>query len=84
MQTKHRIFDELAKLAMSGAGIASQVRQDSEGYFKKKCEEIFAKADFVTREEFDVLKEMLVQARLTETKLEERIEALEAQLKKRK
>ena len=84
MQTKHRIFDELTKLAMSGAGIASQVRQDGEGYFRKKCEEIFAKADFVTREEFDVLKEMIVQARLTQERLEEKIADLEAQLKKRK
>jgi ubiquinone biosynthesis accessory factor UbiK len=73
-----RILDELgAKLSELAA---SNPARDFEKNAKALLGSAFTKLDLVTREEFDVQREMLAHARQKLTELEERVAALESEL----
>ena len=84
MQTKSKVFDEFAKLAMGAAGVANQVQKDSKGFVRKRLESVLEEADFVPREEFEAVKSMAAKARLKQDELEKRLDTLEALLKEKK
>jgi len=78
--TTPRIFDEignkLSELAASGPA------KDIEKNAKALLGSAFSKLDLVTREEFDVQREVLAHARHKLHELEERVLALESELVK--
>lgn len=80
MQTKGRIFDDLARVANGAAGTLSGVRHEIEGVVKQRLERVLAEMDLVTRDEFEAVKEVAAKARLEQEALESRVAALEAEI----
>ena len=80
-QIKSQFFDELANIMTNAAGAAQGVSKEIETLFRSQGEKMLHEMDLVTREEFDVVKEMAARAREENEALKARIEALETQLK---
>lgn len=77
--TTPRLFEEIgAKLSELAAASPAK---DIEKNVKALLGSAFGKLDLVTREEFDVQREMLAHARTRLAELEARVAALEGQLK---
>jgi len=82
MQSENPIIADFVKLANSAAGtFAGMTREAREGA-RERMKEALGGLDFVSREEFDAVKEMAAKAREENDKLAERIAALEAAAKK--
>ena len=77
MQTQSAIFDEIAKLMTEAAGAADGVRREAETVFKSQLQRIVADMEFVSREEFEAVRDMARAAREENEKLKARIAALE-------
>ncbi|MEM1314408.1 MAG: accessory factor UbiK family protein [Pseudomonadota bacterium] len=78
MQSRSPFLDDLSKLMTSAAGVAQGARAEAETAFKGLFERWMADNNFVTREEFDAVRDMAVKAREENEALKARIEALEA------
>lgn len=63
MQSQNKIFDDISKVASSAAGALNSVKGEMEDGFKAWLDRQLAGMDLVTREEFDVVKEMAAKAR---------------------
>jgi len=79
MQTQSAIFDEIAKLMTEAAGAADGVRREAETAIRSQIQRLVADMDFVSREEFEVVRDMARAAREENEALKTRIEALEKQ-----
>jgi len=79
MQTQSAFFDELAKIMTEAAGAADGVRREAETVFRGQVQRLVTDMDFVTREEFEVVRDMARAAREENETLKARIEALEKQ-----
>jgi BMFP domain-containing protein YqiC len=78
MQSQNPIIADFVKLANSAAGtFAGMTREAREGT-REKLREAMGGLDFVSREEFDAVKDMAAMAREENEKLSERLAALEA------
>ncbi len=77
MQTQSAIFDEIAKLMTEAAGAADGVRREAETVFKSRLQRLVADMDFVSREEFEAVRDMARAAREENEALKARIDALE-------
>lgn len=82
MQTRSPFFDELAKFMQEAAGAADGVRRETETVLRGHMQRLVSDMDFVTREEFDAVKDMARLAREENESLSARITALEEQLGK--
>ncbi|MEO1250979.1 MAG: accessory factor UbiK family protein [Pseudomonadota bacterium] len=78
MQTQSAIFDEIAKLMTDAAGAADGVRREAETVMKSQLQRLVADMDFVTREEFEAVRDMARTAREENEALRARLDALEA------
>lgn len=78
MQTRGTLFDDLSQLMTNAAGMAQGVRSEAEVAFRGWFERFLAEANLVTREEFDMVRDMATLAREENETLKARIEALEA------
>ena len=79
-QTRSRLFDDFSRLITDAAGLAEGARREVETLAKSQLERLMAGMDFVSREEFDAVREMAALARAHNEKLEARVAALEAKL----
>ncbi|MBZ6078190.1 accessory factor UbiK family protein [Microvirga puerhi] len=79
-QSSNRLFDELARLATDAAGAAQGVRREMEAVVKGQIERFIQDMDVATREEVEVLREMVVAIRAENEKLAVRVATLEAKL----
>lgn len=80
MQSQNPLIADFVKLANSAAGtFAGMTREAREGA-REKMREAMGGLDFVSREEFDAVKDMAAKAREENEKLAERLAALEARL----
>lgn len=82
-QSSNRIFDELARFATDAAGAAQGVRREVETMVRSQMERLVKDMDVATREEVEVLREMVAAAREENEKLEARVKELEAKLAQR-
>ncbi|TYO89133.1 accessory factor UbiK family protein [Oceanicella actignis] len=80
MTSTNRFFDDLAKLMTSAAGVAQGARQEAETAMKSLLERWLADNNFVTREEFEAVREMAAKAREENEALAARVAALEARM----
>ena len=78
MQSRSPFLDDLSKLMTSAAGVAQGARTEAETAFKGFFERWMTENNFVTREEFEAVREMAIKAREENDALAARIEALEA------
>lgn len=77
MQSQNKFFDDLAKVLNGLAGTMAGVGREAEASARERAKEWFGGMDFVSREEFDAVKEMAAKARAEADALKKRVEALE-------
>ena len=80
MQTQSAIFDEIAKLMTEAAGAADGVRREAETMMRSQLQRLVADMEFVSREDFEVVRDMARAAREENEDLRARVEALEKKL----
>jgi BMFP domain-containing protein YqiC len=79
-QTRSRIFDDLSRLMTDAAGLADGARREVDTVLRSQLERLLSGMDFVSREEFEAVREMAANARQENDRLQTRIAALEARL----
>lgn len=77
MQHDHKILEDLSRLVTGVAGGAAQLKRDVEALVRQKVEHALRGMNFVTREEFEVVREMAEKARAENDALKRRVEAIE-------
>lgn len=77
MTTQNRIFDDLSRLMTNAMGVAQGAKGEAETALNSWVDRWLADRDFVTREEFEAVREMAIKARTENADLKARLEALE-------
>ncbi|MBA3055725.1 MAG: accessory factor UbiK family protein [Sphingomonadales bacterium] len=80
MQSDNPLFSDFAKLVNSAAGTFAGVGREARDAARERFKEAFGGLDFVSREEFDAVKDMAARARAEADELKARLVALEAQV----
>ena len=78
MQSENRIFDDFVKLVNGAAGTVAGMAREAEGATRERAKEWIGGLDFVSRDEFEVVKAMAVAARDEADALKARLDKLEA------
>ncbi|MFM8499097.1 MAG: accessory factor UbiK family protein [Chakrabartia sp.] len=81
MQTENRLFDDLAKIMNGAAGTIAGMTREAEAATREKVKEWIGGMDFVSRDEFEVVKAMALAAREEADQLKVRLDALEGKAK---
>lgn len=82
MQTRGKFLDDLSQLMTNAAGVAQGAKTEAETAMRGLMDRFMADQNFVTREEFDAVREMAIKAREENNRLETRIADLEAKISK--
>ena len=77
MQSQNRFFDDLSKVLNGLAGTVAGVGREAQTGARERAKEWFGGMDFVSREEFEAVKEMAAKARAEADALKKRVDALE-------
>ena len=80
MQSENPLLADLARLVNSAAGTFAGMTREARDSAREHFRETFGGLDFVSREEFDVVKDMAAKAREEAEELKVRLAALEAQV----
>jgi len=80
MQSDNPLFADFAKLLNSAAGTFAGMGREARDTARERLRETFGGLDFVSREEFDAVKDMAAKAREEAEELKARIAALEARI----
>lgn len=80
MQSENRMFDDLVKMVNGVAGTFAGMSREAENSTREKLREWLGGTDFVSRDEFEAVKIMAVEARDEAEALRTRVAALEAKL----
>jgi BMFP domain-containing protein YqiC len=80
MQDRPRFLDDMSRLLNDAAGAARSLGKEAESMIRAQVERMMSTMDIVTREEFEVVRDMAVSARNANDALERRIAELEAKL----
>ena len=80
MQSQNKIFDDFVKFVNGAAGTFAGVAREGEMAARERAKEWIGGLDFVSRDEFEVVKAMAVAARDEADALKARVDALEARL----
>lgn len=78
MQSENPIIADFVKLANSAAGTLAGMTREARDSARERMKDAFGGMDFVSREEFDAVKQMAATAREKVEVLEARLAALEA------
>lgn len=81
MQSENPMIADFVKLLNSAAGTIAGMGREAGENAREKAKEIFGGLDFVSREEFDAVKELAASAREEVEALKARIAALETAAK---
>jgi BMFP domain-containing protein YqiC len=82
MQTDNRFLDDLARVIGGAVSAAAGVREEVEAKVRHQLDGVFSRMDLVTREEFEVVRDMAALARQENERLAARLGELEARLAK--
>ncbi|TRW98318.1 accessory factor UbiK family protein [Paracoccus sp. M683] len=80
MSTNNRFFDDMSKLMTNAMGVAQGARTEAENAMKSWVDRWLADRDFVTREEFEAVRDMAIKARTENAELKARLDALAAKI----
>ncbi|WP_126172397.1 accessory factor UbiK family protein [Altericroceibacterium xinjiangense] len=80
MQSQNPFITDFVKLANSAAGTFAGMTREARESARERVKEALGGIDFVSREEFDAVKDMAARAREENERLEARIAVLEAKL----
>ncbi len=75
---QNRLFDDFARLMTDAAGAAQGVRREAETMVKAQAERLLRDMDVATREEVEVLRDLVASLRAQNDALTARVSALEA------
>lgn len=78
MQSENPIVADFVKLLNSAAGTLAGMGREAGEQAREKAREVFGGMDFVSREEFETVKQMAAIAREEVEALKDRLAALEA------
>ena len=81
MQSENRFFDDLAKMVNGIAGTVAGAGREAETAMRERAKEFVGRMDFVSREEFEAVKEMAAKARAEAEALKARLVKLEGAAK---
>lgn len=84
MQSENPLFSDLAKLINGAAGTMAGMGREARDGARERMKEALGGLDFVSREEFDAVKDMAAKAREQNDALAARLDALETSLAKKK
>lgn len=82
MQSENPLIADFVKLMNSAAGTFAGMTREARDSARERVREAVGGLDFVSREEFDAVKDMAARAREENEKLAERLAVLEAKLAK--
>jgi len=77
VQTENRLFDDFAKLVNSAAGTIAGMGREAEAATREKARDWIGGLDFVSRDEFEAMKAIALDARAEVDALKARLDALE-------
>lgn len=80
MQSENPLIADFVKLMNSAAGTLAGMTREARDSARERVKEAMGGLDFVSREEFDAVKDMAARARAENEELKARIDALEVQL----
>lgn len=80
MDNRNRLFDDVAKVAGSAVGTLSGLKNEVESRTRQKLDDMIARLDLVTREEFDSVMAVAIKAREEQEALTRRLSELEAEI----
>ncbi len=78
--SQSKVFEDFARLMTDASDIAQGVRREAETAMKSQFERWIATMDVVTREEFEMVKQIVVKLCDENEKLGKRVADLEAKL----
>ena len=80
MQKDHKFFEDIARMASSAGGTLMEMKREVESMVTAQVDKVLRRMDLVTREDFNLVREMAVKARTEQEKLAARVAELEKQL----
>jgi len=80
MQSENPLLADMVRLMNSAAGTLAGVTREARESARERFREAFGGLDFVSREEFDAVKDMAARAREEAEDLKLRLAALEAKV----
>lgn len=80
MQSENPFVADFAKMLNSAAGTLAGVGREARESARERFREFFGDMEFVSREEFDAVKELAATARAEAEALKARVDALEAKI----
>jgi len=80
MQSENPLLADLVKIMNSAAGTMAGMGREARDAARERIKETVGGFDFVSREEFDAVKDMAVRAREESEDLKARLSALEAKV----
>ena len=78
MQSRNKFLDDMSQLMTNAMGVAQGAKTEAETAMRGFVDRWLADRDFVTREEFDAVRDMAIKARTENAELKARLDALEA------
>ena len=81
MQSENPLVADFVKMVNSAAGTFAGMTREAREAARERAKEALGGLDFVSREEFDAVKDMAAKARAQCDDLAKRIEALESKSK---
>ncbi|NNC48741.1 MAG: accessory factor UbiK family protein [Sphingomonas sp.] len=76
MQSQNRVLDDIVKMVNGAAGTFAGMGREAEASMREKVREWVGGMDFVSREEFEAVKEMAIKAREENEELKARLDAM--------
>ena len=83
MQSENPLLADIAKLLNSAAGTMAGMGREARDAARERVKEAVGGLEFVSRDEFDAVKDMAAKAREENENLKTRLAALEAKLAKK-
>ena len=83
MQSENPLLADIAKLLNSAAGTMAGMGREARDAARERVKEAVGGLEFVSRDEFDAVKDMAAKAREENEILKTRLSALEAKLAKK-
>ena len=81
MQIKNKLLNDLAKTATGALGGIQSVKNEIDGLIQSSIEKNLKNMNLIKREEFNIVKEMAIKARLENEELKKQINKLEGKNK---
>lgn len=80
MQKNSKFFEDLTRMASSAGGTFMEMRRELETAAATQVDKVLRRMDLVTRDDFNLVREMATKARAENEQLAKRVAELEKQL----